>query len=316
MKQRSVFWPLVLIATGVVWLLISLNVIPAGNLWALTRIWPYVLIALGVGVLLSTQWAVAGKVVSALVVLGAVAAVFFAPQLGWASGPDLNFDVDFGGSVRGSGKIETVTREVKDFQAISIEYPAEIVVRMGAAESVKVEADDNFLPQLTTEVRDGVLIIENKERDWSKRVDPSRTVKITITVKDLSEIRFGSAGSLDVQDLQTEEFRMVLSGAGEVTLQDLDVRQFEAVLSGAGDIKANGVADDLKLTISGFGSFDAPDLESQTAEVRISGAGNATVRVQDELNATVSGAGSVDYYGSPSVEKHITGAGSVNNAGD
>ena len=45
MNQRSLFWPLTLIATGVIWLLVSMNVIPAANLWALTYIWPYVLIA-------------------------------------------------------------------------------------------------------------------------------------------------------------------------------------------------------------------------------------------------------------------------------
>jgi len=316
MRHRSLFWPLTLIAAGVVWLLISLHVIPSENLWALTHIWPYVLIALGVGLLLGAQWRIAGTIVSALVVVGALAAVIYAPQLGWAGGPDLSLDVDFSGGIHGSGKIVTETRNVKDFQAISIRYPAQIVVQFGQTESVKLEADDDVLPQLTTEVRDGALVIENKERDWSKRVDPSKPVKITITVKELNRIDFSSAGTLEVQNLQADDFKLVLSGAGEVTLKDMDVRQFETTLSGAGDIKADGKADDLKLTISGFGGFDAPNLESLTADVRISGAGNANVRVKDELHATVSGAGSVDYYGSPDVTKSVTGAGSINKAGD
>jgi hypothetical protein len=316
MKNRSLFWPLVLIAAGVVWLLVSLNVIPSSNLWALTHIWPYVLISLGLGLLLGTLWRPASGIVAALVVIGAVAAIFFAPQLGWASGPDLNLSTDFGGGIRGSGKIVTETRDVHDFQAISITYPAEVVVEQGTSESVKVEADDNFLPQLTTEVRDGTLVIKNNENDWSKRVDSTKSVKITITVKDLNKINFSSAGSLLVDGLKTDDLQMVLSGAGEVTFKEMEVHNFVVTLSGAGNIKTDGAADDLTLTISGFGGFEGKNLKSLTADVRISGAGNATVNVQEDLKAHVSGAGSIDYYGSPTVAKTVTGAGSVNQAGD
>jgi len=314
MRGRSFFGPLVLIAAGVVWLLVNMNIIPVGSLWALTRIWPFVLIALGLGLLLSAQWRVAGQVVAALVVIGALLAVIFAPQLGWAGGPNFNFDADFGGSVPGSGKIETETRDVQDFVAISIEYPAEVLVQQGEAESVKVEADDNLLPQLITEVRDDKLYIENNEPAWGRRVNPSKTVKITITVKDLHEIDFSSAGKLQVENLKTDDLKMVLSGAGEVIFKGLNTREFESVLSGAGSITADGAADEVKLTISGFGNFDAPKLTSMTADVHISGAGSATLGVKDELTATVSGAGSVNYIGSPQVVKHISGAGSVQQA--
>ena len=315
MKQRSFFGPLLLIAIGVVWLLVSMNVIPAANLWALTRIWPFVLISLGVGLLLSALWAGAGRIVLALVVVGAVLAVIFAPQLGWAGGPNWDFDMDFGGSVPGSGKIESETRDVSDFQAISIEYPAQVLVQQGESESVVVEADDNLLPQLSTEMRNGTLYIENNERNWGRRVDPSVPVKVTVTVKDLREINFSSAGELRVENLETDELKLVLSGAGEVTLSKLNARRLESVLSGAGSITADGVADDVKLTISGFGSFEAPELASMTANVHISGAGSANIRVKNELTATVSGAGSVNYLGSPHVVQHISGAGSVKQAG-
>ena len=83
-KHRSFFFPLLLIAAGVVWLLISMNIIPAANLWALTHIWPYLLIVLGLGLILQSQAPASKPFVSALVVIGAVAAIIFAPQMGWA----------------------------------------------------------------------------------------------------------------------------------------------------------------------------------------------------------------------------------------
>ena len=144
MNQRSLFWPLTLIATGVVWLMVSMNIIPAGNLWALTYIWPYVLILLGVGLILRSYVPSIGWLVSALVVIGAVLAVLYAPQLGWAGGPSMAFGPDFGGGVTGSGKIESQTREVQDFLAVSIKYPAEVLIQQGKVESVKLEADDKI----------------------------------------------------------------------------------------------------------------------------------------------------------------------------
>lgn len=315
MNQRSLFWPLALIATGVIWLLVSMNIIPAANLWALTYIWPFVLIVVGVGLILRSYLPAIGWFVSALIVVGAVVAVIYAPRLGWASGPSMGFvGSDFGGGTQGSGKIESETREVQDFLAVSINYPTDVVIQQGKVESVKVEADDNLLPQLTTEVNDETLVIENKEESWSQRVNPTERVKITITVKDLREIEFSSAGSLRLNGLKTDELSVNLNGAGEMILNDLDVNKLESRLSGAGNIKANGTADELDLRISGVGSFEAPELQSMVASVRISGAGSATVRVEDDLTARVSGAGSVKYYGSPNLDEDVSGAGSVSQA--
>ncbi len=315
-ENRSFFWPLMLIATGVVWLLISMGMIPSANLWALTHIWPYVLIALGVGLILRTLWKPLGMMVSALLVIGAVAAVFFAPQLGWADVPNWGSDNSFGGGVHGSGKIETETRKVAGFDEITIRYPAEIVIRQGAAESVTIEADDNLLPQLTTEVRSGTLYIENQEQNFARRVNPSESIKITIIVKVLRDIEFSSAGKLTVEGLKGDALKISLGGAGDIFLKDIELKNLETQLSGAGKITASGSATQANLTISGLGDFAGNDLTCKEAVVLISGAGTVTLHVEEKLNARISGAGSVNYYGSPSVTQAISGAGDVKKIGD
>ena len=164
MKERSIFWPLVLIATGVVWLLIGMDIIPRANLWALSHTLPYLLIVLGLGLILRAYWRFAGMLVSLLVVAGALVAVIYAPQLGWDNAPDWamwSFGPDLGGSRSGSGTIETETRQLPALEAVFVEYPAEVTIRQGDAQSLTITADDNLLPQLLTEVRDGKLTIEN-----------------------------------------------------------------------------------------------------------------------------------------------------------
>jgi hypothetical protein len=315
-ENRSLFWPLSFIAAGALWLMINMNLIPAGNLWALTHIWPYVLIALGVGLILRSFWRPFGTIVSALVVIGAFAAVFYAPQLGWAGAPEWGVGDSFTGAVPGSGRIESETRKVTDFDAISIRYPAEVVILQGEKESLIIEADDNLLPQLSTKVSSGTLVIENNEDNWADRVNPSEAVQVTITVRKLTGIKFSSAGTLLVEDLESDELEFSISRAGEVTLTGLEIGNLDISLSGAGTIHADGVAENVSISISGLGNFEGEGLASQTADIEISGAGNATLRVEKQLTAKISGAGSVNYYGDPEVSQRISGAGAVKKAGD
>jgi hypothetical protein len=313
-QQRSIFFPLLLIAAGVIWLLVSMGRIPSENLWALAHFWPFLLIAAGLGLMIRSFWAPARIILDVLVVGAAVLAIVFAPQLGWTGPAGWNFGIDnnFGGGTPGSGKVVTETREVQDFVAISVSYPADVVVQQGKVESVKIEAEDNLLPQLSTVMENGTLVIRNKEFDWTRRVSPTKPVRITVMVKDLRNIDFSSAGTIRVEKLATDDLTAHISGAGTLTLDQLNTRKLDCRLSGAGSINATGVADELKLVISGVGSFNGSGLFSQTADARISGAGSATVHPKNELTASISGTGSIRYFGAPSVSQHISGLGSVN----
>jgi len=325
MRPRSLFWPFVLIATGITWFLIDFGTIPSANLWALTYLLPYLLIALGVGLILRSRWAYAGMLVSALVVAGALLAVVFAAPLGWDKAPawgtgwiepfTWSGDITVGGRITGSGVVRTETRQLPDFTAVSVDYPADVVIQQGDVQSASVEAEDNLLPQLATRVSGGILYIEDRQ-PFATRVDPTRPVKITLTVKDLHQLNCPSAGTVSIEGLQTDSLHLSASGAGHVALTGLVVSTLTFDLSGAGSVDAGGSAGSLDLGISGFGSFNGSQLAAQRADVDISGAGSATLWVKDQLSANISGVGSVNYYGSPKVSRNISGLGGVNRLGD
>ncbi|RPJ24255.1 MAG: DUF2807 domain-containing protein [Chloroflexi bacterium] len=318
-QKRSLFWPLFLIAAGVIWLLIKSGTIPSANLWALTHIWPFVLIAAGVGIILRSFWKYSSIFMDVVIIAGAVLAIVYAPQLGWARPSMLSmisFDEPFlGPGDPGSGNVVTETRNVSDFQAIEVNYPAQVLVKQGTKESVKIEAEDNLLPDLRTQVRNGVLEISYKRQN-ARHVNPTKVVRITIVVKDLADVEFTSAGELVIEKLDTDNLDVSLSGAGNLELNDIQVRNLSVNLSGAGSMSASGTADNLDVTISGFGDFRGAELHDKEADVNISGAGSATVWVDNDLIAQISGAGSVSYYGSASVSRQISGVGGVNHLGD
>jgi len=297
-----------------------MGTIPRANLWALSHIFPFLLIALGVGLILRAYWRFAGMLVSLLVVAGAVVAVVYAPQLGWDDAPSWSWnmwdiDPELGGAITGSGVVKTAERQVSDFDSIVVSYPADFTIQQGKSESLTIEAEDNLLPQLNAEVRNGTLYLENTEKNWRDRVNPTMPVQVTITVVELKNVQFPTAGKMLIEGLKTNALDVSVSGAGDVTLNELDAGNLEFRLSGAGNINIDGTAESLNLRISGLGNFNGGDLQSQNADVSISGAGSATVWAEDTLGASISGAGSIDYYGNPNVNEHISGVGSVHRIG-
>jgi hypothetical protein len=218
-----------------------------------------------------------------------------------------------GGGIPGSGDVQTETRDTGAFESIFIEYPgAVIIVQQGDNETVEIEADDNLLPQLSTEVVSSTLTIKSMETDWKAMVNPSQPVRISITAAELNEIVLSApVGDLVVNGLQAETLKLVLSGGAQIKLNGIQVDLLDSDLSGAGDIQASGAADEIKLILSGLGNFNAADLMSNKATIELSGMGNATVQVEKELVATITGAGSIEYIGNPNVEQAVTGAGSI-----
>jgi hypothetical protein len=258
-----------------------------------------------------------------------VLSIVFAAQLGWNRPPawdGIHFNdwggISFGdnnpfnGSVRGSGVMASQTRNVANFNTIEINYPVELTVQQGSSVSVKVDAEDNLLPQLATRVSGSNLYIENSERDWTKRVNPTRSVKVSVTVPTLQQVDFPSAGTLTVESFQADQLRISISGAGKVDLNQLSAQSLTVALSGAGSISAYGKVDNLNLQISGLGSFQGPDLACRSADIDISGAGSATVWAINNLHAGISGTGSVRYYGSPTIQRDVSGLGSVVGLGN
>lgn len=316
--SRPIFWPLVLIAVGALWLLGNFGVISGANLWVLLKFWPVLLIAIGLDLIVRQRWPLVGNLIAILTVTLAVLAVVFAPQLGFATPGNGWFgSIPFvWGGEPGSGHVMTEARNVSDFDAVSFNSVGEVTIQQGETESLTIEAEDNVLPEIRTEVRNGTLYIGYAEENGWARVQPTKTIRFTLTVKQLNEINLAGAGSVVAKALKSDKLQVVLSGAGSLSCEELEAGDLALRLSGAGSIDASGKATRLEVRLSGFGSFKGGNLQSETADVTISGTGSAVVWATGHLDARISGLGSVQYYGQPQVTKNVSGLGSVQHLGD
>ena len=84
---RSFFWPIILLGTGIIWLLVNLNIIPSESLWMLLQLWPVLIIVAGLDVLFARRWPLLGALLGLLVIGGVVYVLLNGAALGLEGKP-------------------------------------------------------------------------------------------------------------------------------------------------------------------------------------------------------------------------------------
>lgn len=215
-----------------------------------------------------------------------VLAVALAAGIGLSGCISVDIGGDDGDSVSGSGEMVTESREVSGFDQIAVFGSGEVVVDVTGRESLSIEAEDNIMPQLTTEVRNGVL-----ELEVEGNVSPTRDITYTITAATLTGVS--------------------IAGSGDVTATGVDSGEFGVEIAGSGDVSPVGTAGALSIEIAGSGRYRGEDLVATTATVEVAGSGDVVVNATEELDIDIAGSGSVEYLGNPTVEQSVSGSGEV-----
>ncbi|MEK7855263.1 MAG: DUF2807 domain-containing protein, partial [Acidobacteriota bacterium] len=85
------------------------------------------------------------------IILGIFVTSFF--SIGQAAKPF--FNLSFNKKTKGSGKVATDVRDLRDFKGIDVSGVFQVEITSQKDFGVEVEADDNLLPLIKTEVRGG-----------------------------------------------------------------------------------------------------------------------------------------------------------------
>lgn len=194
------------------------------------------------------------------------------------------------GTEKGSGVTASETRTVPTFTAVELAGTNEMTVQVGQPQHVVVQADNNLLDQVGTEVHAGVLVVSDRGSFTSRS-----PMSVVVTVPSLRSA--------------------TLSGTGQLMLTGVAANTFTARLPGTGTLVASGRATRIDASVSGDGAIRLESLLATDATVTVGGTGSVMIHVTGSLNATVSGTGSIIYTGHPeSVTKTITGTGSVSGS--
>ncbi len=191
-------------------------------------------------------------------------------------------------------------RHLSGFSAVSAGGSFDVYITQGPTESVKVEAPDNIIDQIITEVDGGVLKIYNKHNNgfhWDEMFGNHKKIAVYVTCKDLNAISVSGSGDVSFKDgIRTNSLKLKVSGSGDVSGK-VDVKSLESGITGSGDVKLSGHAENSVVSVSGSGDFEARNMVTVNTSVQVSGSGDASVNASGRVNASISGSGDVRYTG-------------------
>ena len=210
--------------------------------------------------------------------------------------------------VSGNGREQTEQRNISGFTGVETRGDIDIVVSQGSY-NVKIEADQNLLQYIETNVENGRLVVHFRD---NMSIGDYNSAKVYVTAPELNA--FGTSGSGDIssQGKISDKMKMDIhvSGSGDVQL-DLDCPEIKTDTHGSGNITLGKKTRSLSCEISGSGDVKAANLKAEAVKISVHGSGDTEVFASESLDAEISGSGDVHYKGDPKITSAIHGSGEL-----
>jgi Putative auto-transporter adhesin, head GIN domain len=205
----------------------------------------------------------------------------------------------------GNSKNFTQERELSHFDGIEVSGAMEIILIQGDKEKVIIEANESLMDRIHTKVKGTSLHI------YTKDIETSEDIKITVMLKDLNELEISGAVNLTTDGMiKTTNLEIDCSGAAKMDME-LVAQSIECDFSGGTKITMKGNTHDLEMDISGAAKVSAFEMKAVNCEFDISGAAKAEISCNEKLEVEVSGTAKIVYKGDPQVQQSVSGVASV-----
>ncbi len=200
-------------------------------------------------------------------------------------------------------------RPIGSFTEIEISSAFKVVLTQGNTEKLTLEADENILDKIITEVRGNKLIIKLENNNIIRN---TKEMTVYLTFKELSKISLSGAVNLSgTNAMKFNDLDIDGSGSSKIDL-DLTTKKLKLDLSGASTIVLKGTGTSLAADFSGASSLKAEDFKVKSCAIDCSGASSIIVNASEKLRVEGSGASKIKYTGNPAiVETDLSGASKI-----
>lgn len=213
-------------------------------------------------------------------------------------------------SVKGSGQITTENRTVTEkFNGVEVSSAIELTIEQSDKTEIIVEADDNLLSSIKTEVNNGKLIISSKPF-LSIR---NGTRKVFVKMPIIESVECSSAAKIiNRKSIKGNQMYIKGSSAASITLNDLEVDTVLTSSSSGSSIKLEGLALKLESKASSGGSISCFRLLANEIVAEASSGANIEVHPIISLNAAASSGASINYDITPkTINQKSSSGGSI-----
>lgn len=223
-------------------------------------------------------------------------------------GTNLNAQI-FTRKITGNGKLITENRNLSDYDKIGVAGSFDVILIKGKEGAISINADENLMEYIETEVKDGHLKIQPKK---GYQLKSTKTILITVSFKTINAISLAGSGNVSSVDLlNATDLNLNLAGSGGFNLP-VSTKNLTSHIAGSGNIKLSGNTDVFRCEIAGSGNLEGDNLKATASHINIAGSGNVKVHAVSEIHTKIVGSGDVIYTGNPAIEKSKSiGSGSI-----
>lgn len=211
-----------------------------------------------------------------------------------------------------SGKIIKETRIISEFRRLRINSLMDVYWHFDTTNKIVIEAGENLMPFIETEVENNILSITDRNRcNWLRKY---KRIQLHIYSKSLKYIDLYGNGDFTMIDTLVNDSVMVdnWSDISKVKLLVKSNVFSYSLNAGTGDTYIYGSANVCYLWVMGYGYVHAKDFKTAYNYITHKSTGNLTVNVFKETKNELFSLGNLYIYGKPyKVESHIYSSGKV-----
>lgn len=207
-------------------------------------------------------------------------------------------------AVQAGNSKKTEIRKVGNFNAVDVSAGIDLYLKMAETEQVRVEADDDIIDDIITEVKNGTLRIYMKKGNFFNFFNFGSTSsrKVYVTVTDIKRIDASSGSDVKSENTLKGDALQVKSSSGSDVVLEVVYKDVSLDASSGANIKISGKAKTVKARASSGSDINARDLEAVIGHANASSGADVVVHATGEIYANASSGGDVRYYGNPSVK--------------
>ncbi len=211
--------------------------------------------------------------------------------------------------IRGSGNIIKENRQFSEINALSVSGSVKVNLKNGEVPSLIIEADDNIMPYLVTNVSEKNLSIKIKGINNVRNA----TVNVYLVVPSISKVTTSASAEVRSDEIIKNSDKVSFNASsGSLINVNVDAPSVFADASSGADIILTGCSKNLTVEASSGSKVDLFALQAEAASASASSGSRISVYASVDVKANVSSGGSIRYKGgATSVVKNISSGGSL-----
>jgi len=213
--------------------------------------------------------------------------------------------------LKSTGAIITERRLLGDFTEVNVNKNVSVILYQDTADYADVEAGENLISLVKTDVSGGVLNITNENtcnwvRSYKKEINVSLHVKNLVYVRNYGSKDITCAKTIISPFIDAETY-----GSGDIHLSIQSTTSYTGLFANAGDIYMDGTVVKSYVFAQSFGFVYEQNLQNDSCQVDQRGTGDLYVSGKDWLRVSIMKEGNVYYTGNPVISSSFYGSGKL-----